>query len=224
MDYNNINPEIKKLKEYIISRNVWTVGGDGWAYDIGFGGIDHILETNDRAKILVLDSEVYSNTGGQASKATPKGSIASFSSMGKKTSKKNLAKYALTMPHVYVGTINLGANPNQAIKVLMEANSYDGPAIVIAYSTCIAHGIKGGLTNSLDIGKLATSSGYFPLIHYNPVDKVFSLDSKQVDFDLYEEFLEKQSRYNMLKVINEKKAKELLEQNKNDAIDLYQYY
>ena len=224
LDYNNINPEIKKLKEYIISRNVWTVGGDGWAYDIGFGGIDHILETNDRAKILVLDSEVYSNTGGQASKATPKGSIASFSSMGKKTSKKNLAKYALTMPHVYVGTINLGANPNQAIKVLMEANSYDGPAIVIAYSTCIAHGIKGGLTNSLDIGKLATSSGYFPLIHYNPVDKVFSLDSKQVDFDLYEEFLEKQSRYNMLKVINEKKAKELLEQNKNDAIDLYQYY
>ena len=224
LDYNNINPEIKKLKEYIISRNVWTVGGDGWAYDIGFGGIDHILETNDRAKILVLDSEVYSNTGGQASKATPKGSIASFSSMGKKTSKKNLAKYALTMPHVYVGTINLGANPNQAIKVLMEANSYDGPAIVIAYSTCIAHGIKGGLTNSLDIGKLATSSGYFPLIHYNPVDKVFSLDSKQVDFDLYEEFLEKQSRYNMLKVINEKKAKELLEQNKNDAINLYQYY
>ena len=224
LDYNNINPEIKKLKEYIISRNVWTVGGDGWAYDIGFGGIDHILETNDRAKILVLDSEVYSNTGGQASKATPKGSIASFSSMGKKTSKKNLAKYALTMPHVYVGTINLGANPNQAIKVLMEANNYDGPTIVIAYSTCIAHGIKGGLTNSLDIGKLATSSGYFPLIHYNPVDKVFSLDSKQVDFDLYEEFLEKQSRYNMLKVINEKKAKELLEQNKNDAIDLYQYY
>ena len=224
LDYNNINPEIKKLKEYIISRNVWTVGGDGWAYDIGFGGIDHILETNDRAKILVLDSEVYSNTGGQASKATPKGSIASFSSMGKKTSKKNLAKYALTMPHVYVGTINLGANPNQAIKVLMEANSYDGPAIVIAYSTCIAHGIKGGLTNSLDIGKLATSSGYFPLIHYNPVDKVFSLDSKQVDFDLYEEFLEKQSRYNMLKVINEKKAKKLLEQNKNDAINLYQYY
>ena len=224
LDYNNINPEIKKLKEYIISRNVWTVGGDGWAYDIGFGGIDHILETNDRAKILVLDSEVYSNTGGQASKATPKGSIASFSSMGKKTSKKNLAKYALTMPHVYVGTINLGANPNQAIKVLMEANSYDGPAIVIAYSTCIAHGIKGGLTNSLDIEKLATASGYFPLIHYNPVDKVFSLDSKQVDFDLYEEFLEKQSRYNMLKVINEEKAKELLEQNKNDAINLYQYY
>ena len=224
LDYNNINPEIKKLKGYIISRNVWTVGGDGWAYDIGFGGIDHILETNDRAKILVLDSEVYSNTGGQSSKATPKGSIASFSSMGKKTSKKNLAKYALTMPHVYVGTINLGANPNQAIKVLMEANSYDGPAIVIAYSTCIAHGIKGGLTNSLDIEKLATASGYFPLIHYNPVDKVFSLDSKQVDFDLYEEFLEKQSRYNMLKVINEKKAKELLEQNKNDAINLYQYY
>ena len=223
LDYSKINKEIGKLKDYLITRNIWTIGGDGWAYDIGFGGIDHVLAMNDQAKILILDSEVYSNTGGQSSKSTPKGSIASFSSMGKKTSKKSLVKYALTIPNVYVGTINLGSNPNQAIKVLLEANNFNGPAIIIAYSTCISHGIKGGLTNSLDVQKLATKCGYFPLIHYNPIDKVFHLDSK-ADFSLYEQFLNLQNRYNMLKVINKEKANELLKQNKIEAINLYKYY
>ena len=224
LDYKNVNKEINDLKDFLISRNIWIIGGDGWAYDIGFGGIDHVLSTNDKVKILVLDSEVYSNTGGQSSKATPKGSIASFSSMGKKTSKKNLAKYALTLNHVYVGTINLGANANQAIKTLIEANEYNGPALIIAYTPCIAHGIKGGLENSIDMEALATNCGYFPLFRYNPIDQKFTLDSKKVDFNLYEEFLNNQNRYNMLKVINQDEADSLLKQNKQDAENLFEYY
>ncbi len=224
LDYKKMNPEIGKLKEYLIKRNFWIVGGDGWAYDIGFGGIDHVLASNSKVKILVLDTEVYSNTGGQSSKSTPLGSIASFSYDGKKTSKKSLVKYALTLPNVYVGTININSNPTLAIKVLLEANEHDGPAIIIAYSSCIAHGIVGGLEESLTMGNLATKCGYFPLVHYNPTSKQFSLDSKDCNFDLYEEFLNNQSRYNMLKVINKNHASELLKNNKLDAMELYDYY
>ena len=222
LDYKKVNKEIESLKDYIISRNIWTVGGDGWAYDIGFGGIDHVLSSNAKARILVLDTEVYSNTGGQSSKATPEGSVVSFSSMGKKTAKKNLVKYALNIPNVYVGTINLNYDQNQAIKTLMEANEHDGPSIVIAYCHCIAHGIEGGLVNSLDVGSLATKCGYFPLVRYDGTN--FSLDSKKVDFNLYEEFLNMQSRYNILKKVNKEEAKDLLAQNKQDAYLLYQYY
>src|SRR5574344_1128189 len=203
--YNNLNDdipnELKELKDYIISKVIWTIGGDGWAYDIGFSGIDHVLSSNDNVNILVLDTQVYSNTGGQASKDSPKGVIAEFASSGKKTAKKDLARICMSYPNAYVAQISLGANPNTTIKVMTEAVNHKGPSIIIAYSPCISHGIKGGLINSVDIEKLAATSGYFPIFHYNPDTKVFTLDMK-ADFDKYEDFLMTQTRYSMLKTIN----------------------
>lgn len=221
LDYSK-HPELEKIKDYILPRDIWIIGGDGWAYDIGFGGIDHILSTNDKVRILVLDTEVYSNTGGQSSKSTPKGSIALFASGGKETAKKDLARMMMSYPHVYVAQINIGANPMHVIKTFNEVNNYDGPAIIIAYAPCIAHGIQGGMINSLDIGKEATACGYFPLFRYNPVESKFSLDSK-ADFNLYKEFLLKQKRYNVLDKIKEN-ADEILEFNKQNAINRYAEY
>ena len=226
--YDNINYDEQKelipLKEYIKARSIWTIGGDGWAYDIGFGGIDHVLASNDNVNILVLDSEVYSNTGGQASKATGLGGIASFANNGKKTSRKDLAKIALTYPNVFVATISLGYNFMNTIKVLKEASDYNGPSIVIAYSPCIEHGIKGGLSNSIEEEKLATSSGYFPTFNYNPTTKLFTLNSKNVDFSLYDNFLSRELRYASLKKINPDHYLEILNQNKEDAIKRFEYY
>ena len=225
--YDNLTDDIpdslKDIKEYIVAKTIWTIGGDGWAYDIGFGGIDHVLASNDNVNILVLDSQVYSNTGGQASKASPKGVIAEFASAGKKTSKKDLARVAMSYPNVYVGQVSLGANPNATIKVMMEAAKHNGPSIIIAYTPCISHGIKGGLINSVEVEKKAASSGYFPIFHYSPEEKKFTLDGK-VDFDSYEEFLETQTRYSMLKVVNPEKALNLLEENKKEAIERFKYY
>ncbi len=220
---DNIPKELKDLKDYITMRNIWCIGGDGWAYDIGFSGIDHVLASHDNIKILVLDSQVYSNTGGQSSKASPKGAIASFASTGKKTNKKDLARIAMSYPDVYVAQISLGANPVQAIKAFKEANEYDGPAIIIAYTPCISHGIKGGMENSVAMEKLATECGYFLTFRRHP-DDGFTLDSKKVDFTLYDEFLNNQTRYNMLKVINPDKASSLLEANRDYAMKSFEYY
>jgi len=214
---------LKNLKDFIKHKSIWMVGGDGWAYDIGFSGIDHVLANNENVNILVLDTEVYSNTGGQSSKATKLGTVTKFNSKGKDTNKKDLVKIALTYPHVYVGTISLGANPNQAIKVLMEAENYNGPSIVIAYSPCIAQGILKGMENAMEEEKKATSSGYFPLIHYNPETKIFSLDSK-ANFDSYYEFLLGEDRYYRLKNVNPTNYKKLLEANKKNAVERYSYY
>ena len=224
LNYEDCPKELVSIKDYIPKKVVWTVGGDGWAYDIGYGGIDHVLASNENINILVLDTQIYSNTGGQASKASPKGSIASFASNGKLNSKKDLARMGLSYPHVYVATVSMGSNMMQVIKVLREAALYNGPSIVIAYCPCISHGIEGGMTNSLDMSKLATDCGYAPTFHYNPLEEKFYLDSKNVDFDLYEEFLNKQTRYSMLKKINPKYADELLKQNKDNAIKRYEYY
>ena len=224
LDYKTCPKELEELKDYIPAKSIWAVGGDGWAYDIGYGGIDHVLASNENINILVLDTQIYSNTGGQASKASPKGSIASFASNGKGSAKKDLARLALSYPHVYVATTSMGYNPMQVIKVLNEAANYDGPSIVIAYCPCISHGIEGGMTNSLDMSKLATSCGYAPTFHYNPEEEKFTLDSKNCDFNLYEDFLNKQTRYSMLKKINPEHAKELLEDNKANAIKRYEYY
>jgi pyruvate-ferredoxin/flavodoxin oxidoreductase len=223
--YNNIDkiPELKKYKDYIKKRSIWAVGGDGWAYDIGFGGIDHALSTRENINILVLDTQVYSNTGGQASKATPIGALAQFAGFGKKNYKKDLARIALSYPHVYVGTVCLGANPNQLIKVLKEANNYNGPSIVIAYAPCISHGITGGMENSIEIEKQAVSCGYYPLFHYMP-DVGFTLDSKNVDFNDYSNFIERQTRFNALKKVNPSEANELLEYNINEAKKRFYYY
>lgn len=211
-----------KLKDFIMPRSVWMIGGDGWAYDIGYNGIDHVLANKENVNILVLDTEVYSNTGGQASKSTRVGAVAKFASNGKVTAKKDLAKIALAYPHVYVGTISLGANPVQTIKVLKEAESYDGPSIIIAYAPCIAQGIIKGMKNSIQEEKDATASGYFPLFHYSPITGEFKLDSG-ADFTKYEEFIGGEDRYKSLgKLV--KNSKEVLEENKNNAEERYKFY
>ncbi len=221
IDYDKHEP-LKELKNYIIKPSIWEVGGDGWAYDIGFGGIDHVLSSGDNINILVLDSQVYSNTGGQSSKATPKGAVAKFAANGKKTSKKDLARIAMSYPNVYVASVSLGANMMQTIKAFEEAEKHDGPSIVIAYTPCISHGIKGGMANSVNMEKLATDCGYFPIFRYD--GNTFTLDSKEPNFDLYDEFLNNQTRYSMLKAVNKDKAEELLKLNKENAIKRFEYY
>ncbi len=224
--YDNIDfskhQELKKLENYIVFKNIWTIGGDGWAYDIGFGGIDHVLSSGENVKILVLNTEVYSNTGGQASKSTPIGTVAKFASLGKKNYKKDLAKIAMAYPNTYVAQISLGANMMQTIKALTEANNHKGPAIVIAYCPCISHGIKGGMSCSVEEESLATKCGYFPIFRYD--GSKFTLDSSTPNFDLYDDFLAGQTRYSMLKNINPEKAKEILNQNKKEAIKRFEFY
>jgi pyruvate-ferredoxin/flavodoxin oxidoreductase len=220
IDFNKYK-KLLPYKDYIVKRSIWTIGGDGWAYDIGFSGIDHVLASGENAKILVLDTQVYSNTGGQASKATPKGSVALFASGGKKTDKKDLARMMMSYPNVYVAQVSLAANPLQLIKTLKEANEYEGPAIVIAYSPCISHGIKGGMINSLDMEIEAVKCGYFPIFRRNPKTG-FSLDCNP-NFDLYEEFLDKQTRYTVLSKINDN-SEYLLNSNKQEAMQRFEFY
>ena len=220
IDYKK-HPKLKDLKNYIVSKNIWAIGGDGWAYDIGFGGIDHVLSSNLNVNILVLDTESYSNTGGQQSKASPEGAVLEFASMGKKTYKKDLARIAMSYPNTYVAQINLGANMNQAIKAITEANNHNGPSIVIAYCPCIAHGIKNGMCESVNIQKLATKCGYYPIFRY---DGSFILDFKNADFNLYEDFLNSQTRFTMLKTVNKDESNSLLKENKEYAIKRFEYY
>lgn len=212
----------KDLIDYITPKSVWAVGGDGWAYDIGFGGIDHVLSSGENIKILVLDTEVYSNTGGQASKSSRLGAVAEFANMGKNTNKKDLFKIAMSYPNVYVAQISLGANMMHTIKVLTEAENHNGPAIVIAYSPCVEHGIKGGLVNAVDSQKLAVESGYLLLMRY--FDNKLHLDSAEPKFEKYHEFLNNEVRYMSLKIKDAKLAEELLEANKASAIKRYEYY
>ena len=220
------NTDIKELLEYkedIMPKSVWIVGGDGWAYDIGFGGLDHVLATGSNVNILVLDTEVYSNTGGQTSKSTNIGSVNKFAITGCKQSKKNLAKYALTYENVYVAQVSLGANPNQVINAFKEAKEYNGPSIIIAYAPCIEHGLKNGMGTSEQETKEATLSGYFPIFRYNPIDKKFTLDSKS-DFDKYEDFLMSETRYKVLEKTNPFEKDMLIEKNKEEAINRYEFY
>ena len=215
-------PELLKLKDFIVPRSVWMIGGDGWAYDIGYNGIDHVLANRENVNILVLDTEVYSNTGGQASKSTRTGAVAKFAAGGKETAKKNLARIAMSYPHVYVGTISLGANQAQAIRVMKEAEAYNGPSIIIAYAPCIAQGILKGMKNSIAEEKAATECGYFPLFHYNPENSLFKLDSK-ADFTKFDEVILGEDRYRTLKKIN-KNSDVLLNENKDQAERTYNYY
>ncbi len=224
LDYDNCPHELVSLKEYITYRSIWTIGGDGWAYDIGFGGIDHVLASNDDVNILVLDTQIYSNTGGQSSKSSPKGSIASFATSGKLQNKKDLARIALAYPHVYVAQVSLGANMLQVIKAFKEAESYKGPSIIIAYAPCISHGIKGGMENSIEMQKMAVKCGYFLTFRYSPETGHLTLDSSNVDFDLYDEFLSLQTRYSALEKVNKENARILLDENKEDAIKRFEFY
>ena len=214
---------LKELKDFIKKKSIWIIGGDGWAYDIGFSGIDHVLANYEDVNILVLDTEVYSNTGGQSSKSSKVGSIAKFTAKGKEVAKKDLAKIALTYPHVYVGSICLGANMQQAVTVLNEAEKYNGPSIVFAYSPCISQGILTGMSTTIEEEKKAVETGYYPIFHYNPETKEFKLDARP-DFSKYFEFIAGEDRYRMLKKINPDKYQGLLEQNRINAIDRYNYY
>ncbi len=221
--------ELLGLKDFFVKISQWVLGGDGWAYDIGYGGIDHVIANNEDINILILDTEVYSNTGGQSSKAAPQGSIAKFTAAGKPTKKKDLAALAMTYEHVYVAQISHGASPAQVIRALREAESYDGPAVVIAYSPCIEHGIKGGLTNSASQAKLATECGYWPTFRYDPRllkegKNPLSIDSREPVWDKYEDYLLSESRYAQLARVNPDHAKALLEANLKDAKNRWNYY
>ncbi|MEG2448037.1 MAG: pyruvate:ferredoxin (flavodoxin) oxidoreductase [Bacilli bacterium] len=215
--------ELRELKPFIKKKSFFIIGGDGWAYDIGFGGIDHILASLENVNIIVLDTEVYSNTGGQASKSSQIGAIAKFTANGKGTNKKDLAKMALTYPHVYVGTVSLGANMQHTLKTFLEAENYDGPSIIIAYAPCIAQGIVKGMKDANNEQKKAVEVGYFPLFHYNPDEGKFYLDSK-ADFNRYFEFIAGEERYRLLRKINPEHYRDLLEENKNNAIRRYNEY
>ena len=213
--------ELRDLLDYVPARTVWAIGGDGWAYDIGYGGLDHVLHSNENVKVLVLDTEVYSNTGGQASKSTKKGAVAEFANFGKKTIKKDLFKIASCIPNCYVASISLGANMMQAIKAFNEAEAHNGPAIIIAYSPCIEHGIKTGMSTSSIEEKLAVECGYTILMRHN---KETIIDSKEPDFSKYEIFLDNEVRFNALKIKDKDLAKELLEDQKENAMKRFEYY
>ncbi len=221
--------ELFELRQYIVKKSNWMFGGDGWAYDIGYGGLDHVLASGDDVNILVLDTEVYSNTGGQASKSTPAGSVAKFASSGKPVKKKDLAAISMTYGNIYVARISMGANQNQALKAIKEAEAYPGPSIVIAYSPCIAHGLKEGMGKSQTQEKLATEVGYWPILRFDPQlaekgKNPLQLDSKSPAWDKYEEFLKSERRYSTL--LNEfpEQAKVLFEMNLKNAKDTWNYY
>ncbi len=208
-----IAKELESLADHFIKRSHWILGGDGWAYDIGFGGLDHVIASGKNINILVMDTEVYSNTGGQMSKATPIGAVAKFAASGKSMSKKDLGMIAMSYGYVYVAHISMGANMAQTIKAIKEAESYDGPSIVIAYSHCISHGINmaNGLTNQKEV----VTSGLWPLYRYDPrlVDEgknPFMLDSKEPDFNLAD-FMYKEVRFKVLKLANPERAQMLLD-------------
>ncbi len=216
--------QVERLKEYLYPKTLWILGGDGWAYDIGYGGLDHVLASGENVNILVLDTEVYSNTGGQKSKSTRSGAVAKFASKGKEGQKKDLARIAMAYEGVYVASISLGGNMQQAIKAFCEAEKHDGPSLIIAYSPCITHGIKSGMKNSMLEEKLAVESGYWPLFRYNPSKEELYLDYKNPNFDKYEEFLNNENRYTMTKLVDEERARKLLEINKESAIKRFEYY
>ena len=214
--------EILELKKFLVKKSQWIIGGDGWAYDIGFGGLDHVLASGENVNVLVLDTEVYSNTGGQSSKSSRAGSIAQFTASGKPAQKKDLGYIAMTYGNIFVAQINSNASQANVIKAIAAAEAYDGPSLIIAYSPCIAHGIKGGLALSGGQGELATKCGYWPTYLYDPRLlkeglNPLKITSKEPDWSLYEEFLLNEVRYNSLKKTNPEHADELLAKNKADA-------
>ena len=212
-------------KEYLSKKSCWIFGGDGWAYDIGFGGVDHVLASGEDVNILVFDTEVYSNTGGQSSKATPTGAIAQFAAAGKEVKKKDLAAIAMSYGYVYVAQVAQGANQAQLLKALLEAESYHGPSLIIAYAPCINHGIKGGMSIAQTEEKKAVDAGYWHLFRFDPrlaLDgkNPFQLDSKAPTMD-YEDFIMGEVRYNSLARSNPERAKELFAKAKKNAEEKY---
>jgi len=221
--------EIAGLSQYLIKQSQWIIGGDGWAYDIGFGGLDHVIASGKNVNILVLDTEVYSNTGGQASKSTPVGAVAKFAASGKRIRKKDLGMISATYGYVYVAQVAMGANQAQTLKALREAEAYDGPSIVIAYSPCISHGLRKGMGKANDEEKLAVECGYWHLYRYNPeLEKEgknpMQLDSKEPQWDKFQAFLRGEVRYTALEKQFPAEALELFEAAQKNAEWRYNWY
>jgi len=220
---------ILELKDYFVKKSVWIFGGDGWAYDIGYGGLDHVLASGEDINVLVMDTEVYSNTGGQASKATPTGAIAKFAAAGKPIRKKDLGMMATTYGYVYVAQISLGANMNQAFKAIKEAEAYKGPSLIIAYTPCINHGIKTGMGTTIAEEKKATSCGYWPIYRYDPrlADEgknPFQLDGPKELDGKFQDFLDGEIRYSSLKQMFPERAEKLSKKAEEDMLFRYNKY
>jgi pyruvate-ferredoxin/flavodoxin oxidoreductase len=221
-------PEAKELlsvADALVKKSVWILGGDGWAYDIGYGGLDHVLASGRNVNILVLDTEVYSNTGGQMSKSTPRGAVAKFAAGGKPRPKKDLALIAMNYP-AYVAKVAMGSSDMQTVKAFAEAEAFDGPSLIIAYSHCIAHGYD--LVHGLDQQKLAVQSGHWPMFRYNPAlvaqgKNPFVLDSKEPTIEL-EKYIYNETRYTMLRQSNPKAAVELLKEAQVDVSTRWKMY
>ena len=215
--------EILKQKEFLAKKSQWVFGGDGWAYDIGFGGVDHVLASGQDVNVMVFDTEVYSNTGGQSSKATPTGAVAQFAAGGKDVKKKDLASIAMSYGYVYVAQIAMGGDFNQTVKAIAEAEAYPGPSLIIAYAPCINHGIKKGMSKAQTEEELAVKAGYWHNFRFNPLaENKFTLDSKEPSGD-YQAFLDGEVRYNSLKRSNPEKAARLFAKNESEAKERYIY-
>jgi len=219
--------EILKEKDFLAKKSQWIFGGDGWAYDIGFGGLDHVLASGKDINIMVFDTEVYSNTGGQSSKATPTAAVAQFAAGGKETKKKDLAGIAMSYGYVYVAHIAMGADMNQCVKAIAEAEAYPGPSLIIAYAPCINHGIKKGMSKAQTEEKLAVESGYWFNFRYNPVlaaenKDAFSLDSKAPSKD-FQEFIKGENRYASLMKVDKERAAELYAQTEQNYKERYEF-
>ena len=216
--------DVVKNKDFLAKKSQWVFGGDGWAYDIGFGGVDHVLASGEDINVMVFDTEVYSNTGGQSSKATKTGATAQFAAGGKETKKKDLAGIAMSYGYVYVAQIAMGADFNQTVKAIAEAEAYPGPSLIIAYAPCINHGIKKGMSKAQTEEELAVKCGYWNNFRFNPAAEgaKFTLDSKEPAGD-YQEFLDGEVRYNALKRANPEKAAKLFAKNEEEAMERYAY-
>ena len=216
--------DIVKNKDFLAKKSQWVFGGDGWAYDIGFGGVDHVLASGQDINVMVFDTEVYSNTGGQSSKSTPTGAVAQFAAGGKEVKKKDMASIAMSYGYVYVAQIAMGADFNQTVKAIAEAEAYPGPSLIIAYAPCINHGIKKGMSKAQTEEELAVKCGYWHNFRFNPAaENKFTLDSKAPTADDYQAFLDGEVRYNSLKRSNPEKAARLFAKNEEEAKERYAY-
>lgn len=225
---NQIIEQIMEKKDFLIKRSFWIIGGDGWAYDIGYGGLDHVLSTGDDVNLFVMDTEIYSNTGGQVSKSTPTAAVAKFAAAGKKVRKKDLGMMAMSYGYVYVAQIGMGANMNHTLKAIAEAESYKGPSLIIAYAPCVSHGIKNGMGKSMLEIKRAVDAGYWNLYRYNPMLKEegknpFILDSKDPTAS-YKDFIQGEIRYSQLKNVFPQIADSLFDISEKNAMDRYERY
>jgi len=218
--------EIAELKDLLVEKSVWCIGGDGWAYDIGYGGLDHVLAMNRNVNVLVLDTEVYSNTGGQASKSTPRGAVARFAAQGKGLSKKDLGLMAIAYGYVYVARVAMGYNDQHTLRAILDAESYDGPSVIMAYSHCINHGID--MEKGLEQQKLAVQSGLWPLYRYDPRLAAEGRNPLQIDYKEpsipVEQYMYNETRFRMLTQSDEGRAEQLLKLAREDAKARWSFY